>query len=403
MAWSQILAIAAYALAAFSVIPSLYLLSLGLAALGARRLRPRDVEPGAEGLGHLVIVIPAHNEEADIEATLDGLAQQLDRDSSLHVIADNCSDATAERVRGFAARAACTVRLWERNDPSKKSKGYALEWALPQIFAWSAERGTPTRFVCIVDADSALTPGSVVQARHGFAAGRSVLQSQYLFDRGLGLKAEIMRIASAAFVARGLGRSVLGLSDTLKGNGMWFRRDVLEQTPWCAYSLAEDLEYTLKIFPKGHSVHVLPGSQVVGKLSASATGETEQRLRWEGGRWAVIQSETGTLLRSLAIRPAWRTFDMLMELLIPPLGLLVSLQAAVLLLTAALPGQAWIVVLAGWAILGIFVVLGVLVAGLPARTLLALGYVPFYVVWKLVLLPRTLAASRSKRWVRTAR
>jgi hypothetical protein len=68
-----------------------------------------------------------------------------------------------------------------------------------------------------------------------------------------------------------------------------------------------------------------------------------------------------------------------------------------------LPGEAWMVIVLGWMVLGAYIVMAVVLAGLPARTLLALGYVPFYVAWKVLLLPRTIAASRSKRWVRTAR
>src|SRR5262245_4178914 len=156
------------------------------------------------------------------------LREQVDDDASIHAIADNCSDQTSSIVREFAAHSSCLVELWERSNPKKKAKGYALEWALPRIFAWCESRGHPAAFVCIVDADVGFTVGSLAVARAAFASGHDVLQSQYIFDQGLGLKAEVMRLASAALAVRGLGRSALGLSDTLKGNVMWFRREVLD-------------------------------------------------------------------------------------------------------------------------------------------------------------------------------
>ena len=406
--WQSALVGLAYALALLAVAPCAYLALLAVGAVLARlRERALRKSPRPEQPGHLVFVVPAHDEERDIRATVEGLLALADADSSIHVIADNCSDQTAAMVRAVMAETATdkagVVQLWERNDPSKRAKGFALEWALPQIFAWSDGRGTPAVFVCVVDADAALTAGSVERARQGFAAGEAVLQSEYVFGQGLGLKAKIMRIASAAIVVRGLGRSYFGTSDTLKGNGMWFRRTVLEQIPWCAYSLAEDLEYTMLLHRAGHRVHVLAGSGVSGRLAATHEGENTQRLRWEGGRWAVVRSELGRLTRAALRSPSARNLDIVAELVVPPLGLLVSLQALLLGLLLFVPGSAWMVVAAGWLLLGAMVIVSVPIAGLPLRLLGALLYVPFYVLWKLLLLPRTFAASRSKRWIRTAR
>jgi cellulose synthase/poly-beta-1,6-N-acetylglucosamine synthase-like glycosyltransferase len=406
--WQSALSWLGYALAVVAVLPCAYLALLAVGAVLARlRERARRKSARPEQAGHLVFVVPAHDEERDILATVEGLLALADADSSIHVIADNCSDQTATVVRALMAEAAGRdgrpVQLWERNDPSKRAKGFALEWALPQIFAWSDGRGTPAAFVCVIDADAALTPGSVQRARQGFETGEAVLQSEYLFGEGLGLKAKIMQIASAAIIVRGLGRSYFGTSDTLKGNGMWFRRSVLEQIPWCAYSLAEDLEYTMLLHRAGYRVHVLAGSGVGGRLAATHEGENTQRLRWEGGRWAVVKAELGKLARAALRSPSARNLDIVAELVVPPLGLLVSLQALLLGVLLFVPGSAWVVVAAGWVMLGAVVVASVPIAGLPLRLLGALFYVPFYVLWKLLLLPRTFAASRSKRWVRTAR
>jgi hypothetical protein len=98
-----------------------------------------------------------------------------------------------------------------------------------------------------------------------------------------------------------------------------------------------------------------------------------------------------------------QTFDILVELLIPPLGLLVGLQAVALVVTALLPGHSYVILIAAWALLTSYVVISVPLAGLPLKTFLALAYVPIYVAWKIALIPRTFIASRSKRWIRTAR
>ena len=148
---------------------------------------------------------------------------------------------------------------------------------------------------------------------------------------------------------------------------------------------------------------MLAGSGVSGRRAATQEGENTQRLRWEGGRWAVVRSELGPLARAALHEPSLRNLDIVAELVVPPLGLLVSLQALLLVLLWFVPGASWLVVVAGWVVLGVVVVISVPIAGLPLRLLTALLYVPFYVLWKLLLLPRTVIASRSKRWVRTAR
>jgi glycosyltransferase involved in cell wall biosynthesis len=75
------------------------------------------------------IVIPAHNEEKTLSTTLHscaGLNYPKDK-YKIFVIADNCSDRTAEIARDNGA-----VCL-ERYNEEEKGKGFALEWGFKQI------------------------------------------------------------------------------------------------------------------------------------------------------------------------------------------------------------------------------------------------------------------------------
>ena len=70
-----------------------------------------------------MIVIPAHNEEAVVGNLVDSI-MKIDYPKELYdvyVIADNATDNT----RKVAEEHGATV--YERNDPTKKTKGYALE------------------------------------------------------------------------------------------------------------------------------------------------------------------------------------------------------------------------------------------------------------------------------------
>ena len=75
--------------------------------------------------------MPAHNEESSLSDTINSL-MAIDYPRELFeiiVIADNCTDTTAEIARNMA------VSVYERKDEVKKSKGYALEWLFEKILA----------------------------------------------------------------------------------------------------------------------------------------------------------------------------------------------------------------------------------------------------------------------------
>src|SRR5947209_3531591 len=87
------------------------------------------------------ILIPAHNEESGITATIASLLPQLKQGDQILVIADNCSDNTA----GVARAAGATVR--ERFDQHLRGKGYALD------FGVRCMHEQPPAILIIVDAD----------------------------------------------------------------------------------------------------------------------------------------------------------------------------------------------------------------------------------------------------------
>src|SRR6478672_11030772 len=90
---------------------SLYLLLLALASLRPAKKSHR----GADQLPFLSVLIPAHNEEALISGLLESLEAQDYPGAcfAVHVVADNCTDATAEIARAYG------VTVYERSDASR--------------------------------------------------------------------------------------------------------------------------------------------------------------------------------------------------------------------------------------------------------------------------------------------
>lgn len=94
----------------------------------------------------LIVMLPAHNEEAGIQLALDSLAEQTRRPDLIVVVPDNCTDRTAEiaRAHGLAVVAP------SRNNKHKKAG------ALNQILAIMLPMLRSDDAVMVMDADSAL-------------------------------------------------------------------------------------------------------------------------------------------------------------------------------------------------------------------------------------------------------
>ena len=112
-----------------SAVWSSYLVIVTIGALrGLARGRGRT-EPLDPPTTRFRILVPAHNEEALIADTMRALAAMTyPRELfEVHVVADNCTDATAALVRaaGFNAH--------ERDDLTNPGKGPALGWLFDQL------------------------------------------------------------------------------------------------------------------------------------------------------------------------------------------------------------------------------------------------------------------------------
>src|SRR5262249_2700768 len=130
------------------------------------------------------------------------------------VVADNCTDTTASIARASGAR------VYERDDESERAKGFALRWLIQQL---QAERRAYDAFV-VIDADSVVAPNLLRAMDARLERGARVIQAYYSVLNAQDSAVAALRYAALAAVhyLRPLGRSALGLSTGLKGNGMCF-------------------------------------------------------------------------------------------------------------------------------------------------------------------------------------
>ncbi len=346
------------------------------------------------------IVVPAHNESAGITATVESLlAIQYPTDRRrVIVVADNCTDDTAQRARAAGAT------VLERQHATERGKGYALAFAysksLDDAFA---------DVVVVVDADSSVSPNLLSAFSSRFASGAQVLQAEYgVRNANASWRTRLMVIALTMFhTVRSLGRERMSLSCGLRGNGMAFASGVLRQVPPNAYSVVEDVEYGIALGLAGIRVAYVAEAHVLGDMPTSSRASRVQRARWEGGRVALLRAHAPSLLSASRRAGGRIPLDLLLDLLVPPLttlaaliiaGLGASLCTRLLGITGALPLILW---LASLALLAVYVIRGMVLSGTGLRAVRDMLWLPVFMIWKLaaVLSPK----GRAGEWVRTPR
>ncbi|MEZ5659775.1 MAG: glycosyltransferase family 2 protein [Burkholderiaceae bacterium] len=360
--------------------------------------------PDAMGRGgasrpRIAVLIPAHDEAAGIGRTIANVRAQLMPADMLLVVADNCSDDTA------AVAAAAGAIVVERHDPDRRGKGYALD------FGVRALGEDPPDCLLIVDADCLLSAGSIERlARVSVDADRPA-QALYLCHVPEGITRVGARIAEFAFIVknhvRPRGLAALGLPCTLTGTGMAFPWSLIANVPLASGDLAEDMMLGSELAVRGHAPVFVEAARVDSEFPGSEEGGQGQRRRWEHGHLQTIMAHVPRMLRAAVTRRNWQLLASALDLAVPPLALLVSLQG---LLTIVSAGFAF----AGGGLAPLTVALlafaALAVAGLSAwfahgRHVLSgamLWLAPVYALRKLPLYVGYLFA-RQSTWLRTRR
>jgi hypothetical protein len=384
-----------------------YLGALTIAAWwNQRRHRDRQT-PDAERRHRIAVLVPAHDEESIIGAMIDSaVAQRSPRSSfEVHVVADNCSDATARVAREHGAH------VHERVDPTAPGKGPALGWAVERILA---EESPPDAFV-IVDADTTICEGFLSVVDAALAGEGRAWQSYYAVREPELSPATALRQAALALrhYVRPLGRIALGGSSGLYGNGMVFRAELLRTRRFSAH-LTEDVEFQLELLLEGERVGFLPDARIEAEIPTTLAGATTQNERWELGRLQLARRFVPVLARRTLLggEPGRiANGDALLDQLVPPLSVLAAATMAVTTATSAgvvasrgRSGRAGVAL--AWlsvGALGFHVIAGLRVARAPRAVYGALLGAPRAVAWKVALWLRVLLRPRGVSWQRTER
>jgi cellulose synthase/poly-beta-1,6-N-acetylglucosamine synthase-like glycosyltransferase len=276
--------------------------------------------------GTAAIIVPAHNEEALIASSLEGLKDAAGTLASIMVIADNCDDATADIARGVS------VDVVERTDPNRRGKGFALAYARDVL------RQHPPDVVIVIDADCRSDSRSLRTLIQTCLASGRPCQATNLQSAADGASPAVQLSTFAFFiknVVRQRALQRLARRVHLLGTGMAFPWAAFEEACLATANVAEDVHIGIWLAEIGKP------AQFVEEANVWSDPESEknmfvQRRRWEGG-FLHNALHAAPLLLSRSVRCGdFRTLWAAINLAIPPLALLVLLDVVALVCASLL-------------------------------------------------------------------
>ena len=233
------------------------------------------------------IVIAARNEEAVIGRLLESIRLQ-DYPSELltvFVVADNCTDGTAQAARSGGA--VC----YERCDPDHRTKGYALEYLFSCI---ARDYGTDAfEGYFVFDADNLLNRDYVSRMNEAFDAGERIVTScrasKNFGDNWISASYALHWLRTVRMEHR--ARSVFGLATRIQGTGFLFASELVKNG-WHYTSLTEDRAFTADAVAAGYPISYCDAAVFYDEQPVSLRIALRQRIRWAKGHLQAF-AETG--------------------------------------------------------------------------------------------------------------
>jgi cellulose synthase/poly-beta-1,6-N-acetylglucosamine synthase-like glycosyltransferase len=260
--------------------------------------------------------------------------------------------------------------------------------------------------VVVVDADAQVSSNILEAFARRIERGDRAVQAHYgVSNTDASWRTRLLSIAKAAFhIVRSRGRERLKLSCGIRGNGWCVTHALLDQVPYKAFSLTEDLEYGIALGMAGFRVAYADEAHSDAEMVSGEKDSRKQRQRWERGRFQLMRSKTLPLLWQALATRSRVCFDLALDLLVLPLSYVALNVAAFFVVAVVAAGQistVWVWLAAGCcAALVLHILRGWQLSGAGIRGLMDLGRAPFYLAWKLMVM---LGGGESKEWVRTKR
>lgn len=245
-----------------------------------------------------LVLVPAHNEEKVIGDIIDNL-QHMDYPRELYdffIIADNCTDRTAEVARSLGANVIVTTK---EGPHAPTGKPIALKKALQQLGDYQNRYD----LMMIFDADNLMDTNMFTEVNSQFLdKGRPDFIQCYLGAKNK--KGVVAWFYYTSYTVTNrffqLAKHRLGLNCSIGGTGFAMSTEYLYQRGgWTTMSLTEDFEIQVEATLDGRRILWNHNVRVYDEKPTRFKASTRQKVRWGQGHWFVALRNTGRVFKSL--------------------------------------------------------------------------------------------------------
>ena len=258
------------------------------------------------------VLISARNEERVICHLLESINRQTyDRSLvTVFVIADNCTDRTAEVSREHGAV------VYERFNTERVGKGYALDFLYEKIVRDYGESHFDAYM--IFDADNVLSPQYVEEMNAAFSDGYEVVtsyrNSKNYGDNWISAGYALWFLRESEYLNH--SRMLLNTSCAVSGTGFMFSSKVIREAGgWKFFLLTEDIEFTVYNVVNGRKIGYAKNAELYDEQPVTFAQSWRQRLRWAKGYLQVWGKFGGSLIRNMFSEKFTSCYDMIMTIL----------------------------------------------------------------------------------------
>ena len=317
-----------------------------------------------------LVLVPAHNEERVIRDIIENL-QQMDYPEELYdfyIIADNCTDRTAEVARNLGAK---VIETRKESPDAPTGKPIALKKALERLGNYEKQYD----LLMIFDADNLIDRNMFREVNSQFLdRGRPDLIQCYLGCKNkegiIPWYYYITFTVSNRFVQ--LAKHRLHLNCGVGGTGFAISTSYLhERGGWTSMSLTEDLEIQVEAILSGRRILWNHNVRVYDEKPVTLMASIRQQIRWGQGRWYVFIRNFVPCFRALFTGKIsfWEFLSVftcmagvscyvaiLLQLIVSALLLIPAFGAKVNPFAMDLPSTVWSLLLFAYSYLGVFYV-----------------------------------------------
>jgi cellulose synthase/poly-beta-1,6-N-acetylglucosamine synthase-like glycosyltransferase len=252
-------------------------------------------------------LIVARNEDKVIGDLIDSIHQQQYPKELIRifVLADNCTDQTAAVAKAHGAI------TFINQIPNHVGKGMALKTLIAHRNKYP---GTPSDAVFFFDADNIIDSEFTSKMNDAYQGDDTILigyrGSKNFASNATSMGSSIIFFREGHFLHH--ARNHLGFSTHINGTGFMLSNAIITNEPWEAFSLIEDVEFTILQLIKERKVIFVREAKFYDEQPISGEVSFKQRLRWIKGGIQIFFLHAGKLLISIFKKFKFAKIDLLL-------------------------------------------------------------------------------------------